>query len=309
MSKPKLILNIGYHKTATTWWQHLIFPHLKGINYIGRKYDGDPYLPRKGILSNFRIKSNQSKLLNDSLNNFTRNEKFAFEEEYKRIKDNAKIKSNQMNLISSENFLRPFCVARTLKRLSYFNEYFETKILVFIRRQDKIIMSRYLHDLTVKFGSKINYTINEALKDEDEYFCKWPFCGKKKQFICSCDKLNLKVITPNFYNYNFLYNQLLMFYEPQNIFFFPFEALRERNDKIIGDLFDFMEIKYSDQKHQKLLQQQAIGLSNSSLKSKIEESEKENLYEFCRSYYSVDNIQLAEKININLEKYGYSFEH
>lgn len=43
----ELFLHVGMHKTATTTLQLDVFPHLKGVSYLGR-----PYNVRQDVLTN-----------------------------------------------------------------------------------------------------------------------------------------------------------------------------------------------------------------------------------------------------------------
>jgi hypothetical protein len=54
MSRASLHLHVGFHKTGTTWLQRLVFPELKGVNYIGKRFSA------KGAKNNFNHLYNDS---------------------------------------------------------------------------------------------------------------------------------------------------------------------------------------------------------------------------------------------------------
>ena len=309
MSKlPTLILNIGYHKTATTCWQHDIFPIIDSINYIGRKYNGDPYFPAKpNIFNRRRFALNIQ--LNNWLNNYTQQLDVDYDSSFQNSfldKHNLTSKS-KINVLSSENILRPFCVEESIKRFSGLKERYNLKILVFIRNQYDIIISRYIHDIQEKYNSEFKYSIIDSLSDSPGIECKWPFCSHGIQ-VCSCDSIGKKIISPQFYNYLELYNKLKKKFTASQVYFFPMESLKNKSKERVKKLLDFIGIDSSDEIIRNILGAKPIGGRSKEFKQEFfrtQEKEIEKLKKYCNNYYSPSNSKLSELYKMNLSEFNY----
>lgn len=147
--KFKLIICIGYPKTATSYLQNLFFDKIKNLNYIGKKkkFDSELFYLRKSIITN-------------SDEDFKKNLPY-LKKIFKK-----KLKKNSINLYSEEHYLNPsiFGYERTVKRLNkIFIEYKKNlEVIVFKRKQSDLILSNYKEAEHVKKFLKIN-TLNELL--------------------------------------------------------------------------------------------------------------------------------------------------
>ncbi|MEO0335379.1 MAG: hypothetical protein AAF202_03240, partial [Pseudomonadota bacterium] len=177
--KPRLILNIGYAKTGTSWWQAQVFPKLD-LNYLGRDYkfsnSWNPFRQDKklitlpcqpavqGIVDYLSLGFNAA-AESEALDNFDR-----------------LIDRSRVNLVSHENILRPFSYDTIFDRLKNLEDRYQLTLLVFTRKQQDIILSRHMHDLRMKKFLKGNKEVKYVYEPGES--CRWPYC--QTQDPCAC---------------------------------------------------------------------------------------------------------------------------
>ncbi len=129
MSRASLCLHVGFHKTGTTWLQRLVFPELKGVNYIGKCY-----YSVKGAKNNF------NHLYNDSYTGFASKGKEVMELILPLLK------MNTVNL-ASEEYYSKLQWKNVVGILNQYKDKADVKVLFTIRNQFDIINSRRNHNV------------------------------------------------------------------------------------------------------------------------------------------------------------------
>lgn len=222
-------MHIGYAKTATTYLQTLVFPRLDSVNYIGRSYGkGLPPSQNTDWVNEFVFEDGVSM------------KKFA------DIIQHSVDATSKHNMISHENFLRPYKRDRFLQRLKCLKRYFgEIKIIVSIRNQTDLVLSRYVHDRKL-IASR---SIVDALDFSGETECLYPYCWRSEvvhanQGPCFCVRNTVKFVNIPFYDYWNLQCQLAAFFGKNNIHFILHENLLDEPKKEIDRLTDFLNIEH-----------------------------------------------------------------
>lgn len=279
-----LVLHIGYPKTATTYLQRSVFPNWDGLNYVGRFYDVASLEAKTDLAQKFVF------------DKFFRSSYFV-----SRLNRNG-FSDDKINLYSSEIFLRPGYVDQAISRMLCLQESVgDLKIIVSIRNQADLFLSRFLHDqrvITVDFEE-----FDSVLDYYGDSKCTYPVCNKRFK-KCKCRKIGRKVISLPFHDYNKLRVNLSSSFGAENIHFIVSEGLRDTPDRELGRLQEFLCLDSPPSN-------KMLNLEQNVQKDKPKYNELRQLYECSgmkakiRNYFSLSNKELAEFINVPLGKYGY----
>lgn len=289
-----LVLHIGYAKAATTLLQKRVFPNIPDINYIGRFYGND--LP-------------QSKKA-DWVYNFVFDDDISLKSYADKISEGIN-DCDARNLVSHECLLRPYNTYRCIQRMRNLKTYFEEiKLIVSIRNQADIILSRSVHDRgVIQYKSIVN-----ALDFEGLTQCKWPRCASydRLSFLtrktkCECRIAGVKYINIPFYNYLNIYCLLRSIFGRKNIHFIVSEELQENYFNEINRLTRFLGLSPVDEQ---VLLNLTVKRENKRQGSTFYENcQKEYLASGKRhevfEYFKEANTMLSNILQLNLEKHGY----
>lgn len=211
----KLIVHIGYPKTATTTLQDGLFIglHDKGIiNYLGRSREADSdQFEQAGILSRSLFKgtelSNNDINLSSDLLNILSEETLTFPTFYKE-------KQWKRNLINSVDF--PEAMHQALR-----NKIGKVKILVTIRSQQELIYSLYITKYRMFLDDEVYNRPDKFLFNEDGTF-------KRDLF--------------SIYNYSDVLNKYAAVFGKNNIHILLFEDFKSNPELFIQKLSDLIGV-------------------------------------------------------------------
>jgi hypothetical protein len=286
-----LTLHVGYAKTATTFLQKQVFPNLGGVNYIGRSFGKDHSSAMKAdwvydfVFSDKISTKHFADIINSSISN-----------------------ENQPNIISHEVLLRPYKRYRLLQRLKDLEAYVgKIKLIVSIRNQMDVILSRCVHDRSIA-----SYSIVEALDFEGATECQWPFCSRGKQSFwakekCACKRAGIKFINVPFYNYLDLMCQTSSLFGAKNVHYIVSENLRKNAALEVDALTSFLGAENMDSQILNRLGEKSENVQrNQSLYEEVRSDyvssgKREEVFE----YFKVSNKLLAEAKQLDLGTHGY----
>jgi len=297
-----LVLHIGYAKAATTFLQRQVFPHLPGVNYIGRCYGENVPDSRKA----------------EWVYDFVFRDDVSVSATAAAIRDSG-AGDGAVNLVSHEALLRPFATARCQNRLKAFNDnrlkalatHFATvRVIVSIRKQTDIILSRRVHDRGIIAGG----TMADVLDFEGATACRWPQCSREKKGFtlfrssrCACRKAGLKFINVPFYNYLALYDSLTDTFGAAQVHCMVSEALAHDPEQELARLTDFLGTQRMDS----ALAASMSGSSDNARRGQplYEETQREYTASGKErevfGYFLESNRVLAQRLGRDLSEYGY----
>ena len=287
-----LVLHIGYAKAATTFLQKQVFPNIPDINYIGRSYG-------EGLSDGAEAKW---------VYDFAFEENISIDEFANKIAQSI-VNKNELNVISHEVLLRPYKSYRLIKRISALKEYFgDIKIVLSIRNQTDIVLSRSVHDREI-----IDYkSISEALDFEGTTQCKWPHCSTRgvnlfKKGDCACRKAGVKFINVPFYNYLSLYCQLSAIFGSNSVHVIVSEALKDDCVSELNRLMRFLDIKLVDMEFVQAINSREENTRHGSrlYKEYLAEYEASGKRMEVFEYFKETNAVLSKCLQLSLDKYGY----
>jgi len=205
----KIAVHIGFHKTATTFFQEYIFKKNNKINYLGKDWKGKNI---KIFYDLFNLKYSSLKKKYNKINFLYLNKK--------------KINLFSEERLSSIFYYKEKNIEIINKKLNYlFLNYKNVKIVFFIRNQADLILSRYSENSKIftKFSKKIN---------------------KFEDLIKLLDKKSQKSnqILDNFKYYNF-YRLLNKKFPKKDIKIIIYEDFKQNNYSTIKELYKFFGIK------------------------------------------------------------------
>ena len=288
-----LVLHIGYAKCATTFLQKNVYPALDGLHYLGRHYSG-----------NTPDRSND-KFLHEFV--------FGGEEGVKDFGNylSGQLDAEKITLLSHENFIRPYKPAQLFERLKVLEDYVgELKIILTIRNQADLILSRYVHDKNAKAFK--HASISDSLDFSGQADCKWPTCSGPLRVMlpfakCPCRKKGAKVIHVPLYDYERMVSTLSEAFGADRVHVIVTEKLRSTLHEEVAKLTACLGLPNMDDDRLTALQN-------------IKENVQRNIdsYEVCRAeftdsgtkaelerYFSGSNKMLSEKLGLGLDEYGY----
>lgn len=232
-----LFCHIGYPKTGTTFLQKLIFPKIKGINYVGRKLENTkPYEKKINELKNIIRRENEKQFGRYFKEYYL--DAISYEETYSNKFENKlkkELNKNQDNLISNENLLRFVSLDRTILRLKKisFDLNLDLKIILSIRNPSEIITSRYLHDIS-PFNKANIYPLSKVLNHEINTECIPPYCIFQNNCQCGSEK---KIFVQD-YNFQEIIQNIKTHVGKKNIIVWKYENLFDDIDEIIKKTFN-----------------------------------------------------------------------
>lgn len=312
--KPTLVLHVGLPKTGTTALQQAFFPYLDDVNYmgihtaslLGRKVrDGLQPLPEKPVTA-------------DAYWWLYRNFAALSSTNFQRIKDTALSRipayvSRQLpNLYSHENFFHTGTCAPILnriERLSELKKRFDLKVIITIRRQADLALSR--HFFVIDHWKRAKLPYQEVFTFPTSY----PNyrAAKMEELKKANPKLDKKVeliVMDEGMNYDHIYQLFRNFLPAKNILVTPMEAMfSSENDQELIKMIHFIKGKKpSDQDIQALRQLKSVRLNEG--KSLAYERAKQSfknssLNDKIKQLYAQSNAQLSKKLGLNLKALGY----
>lgn len=289
-----LVLHIGYAKAATTFLQKRVFPNISQAHYVGRYY-GD------------ELASSQKA---DWVYEFTFEDAISMKRFVDTINEGICDKS-AINLVSHEVLLRPYKRYRLLQRLKELEEYFgEIKLLVSIRNQADIILSRSVHDRAIFPLERIG----DSLDFEGTSECSWPWCSRpdKRPFWsrkknCACKLAGAKLINIPHYGYLDLLCLLRSLFRKENIHFIVTEELRENCAQELDRLTRFLGVSPMDPQAVEIIAdkrdnvRQELGLYDQSQTEFVSSGTRIAVFDYFREA----NAVLSELLQMDLKRHGY----
>jgi hypothetical protein len=211
--KKKLIIHLGYPKTASTYLQSKIFPNLNGIVYLGKPFVNEDIIEfeKSIILSKNQVFLSKKNYLTQIIENITNNY------------DSSKFLLSHEGFLRSTRYNTEFSpigndIIETISRLHLtLSGIFDLSFIICIRKYDEILSS-YLNQFINKF--KFKYLEADFIND-----------------LNNISKVN---ILKNFY-----YGQLICKLNELNSNFkiFLYEDLKYDFRKFHLDLFKFLGVK------------------------------------------------------------------
>ena len=251
-------LHVGYHKTGTSWMQKFLFPEIFKDKYIGKPFNGY---------------DNKNWSFLECLND---KEECAASNEW-ILKQNSEIEN----------------IASTLQ-----DNLTNTKILISIRRQQEMFLSRFLHMSTGRF----------KIWDVDLNLCLFrPSVWKKRR---------RHVSLPLYWYYNFAetYRTFANKFGEQNVHFIIYENLFTNTNDEVERFLRFLGKNISDRQKKFIEKNASIGINQTkdhpkSPTAKIWDKEKmtvkKEIFSIIGNAYEKPNQEMSELINFDLSKYGY----
>lgn len=251
-------LHIGYHKTGTSWMQKFLFPEIFGKNFLGKPF----------------------KDYNE--NNWSFLELMG--------KEGGKAASNEW-IMKQETSIDN--LSSILK-----DKLTNTKIIISIRRQKELLLSRFLHKPIERF----------KIWDVDLESClfKPSKLTKSRKYVS----------IPLYWYYNFAetYRLFSEKFGGENVHFIVYENLFQQPCDEIERLLCFLnkDIGNSKKKYIEKNTNQTINTKKNHLKSptsqrwdKEGEEYKQDVLLMIQDAYEKSNQQMSGLINFDLSKYGY----
>ena len=207
-----LLLYPGFHKTGTTLMQTRVLPGL-GLNYLGRYYGADQefQLDYRDAIEGHLEGLAQGKARVPALTRLL----------------TELIQDGTVHVLATENLLRPASTGDFLEAVTAAAATAPAgriAVLLTVRRQIDLMVSRYLHDLNVKHPTMARhnivgrafrriwrwgppYSLSSAV-DESNPPCMWPFCDPSVDGCPCAENDYLVSITPGFYDFHAVYEVL-----------------------------------------------------------------------------------------------------
>ena len=327
MKKTKIILHIGYGKTATTTLQQHFFPYIEEIDYLGKLDNNGKFKFESNYLLNVLLNKRENidfKLIEKELRKYYLSDTILLSDE-SILSTSLKIHEfNDEKIIN-----KPEEIAQRLRKL-FSEENYNVKILITLRKQDEMITSRYAQSYThyyshyeesntfkkylnifldkehthiykkalnfndtvgvfqKEFGNKnVNILLYEELQKKPEYFYE-KLCN-----ILEIDIDKYKLIALNKHtNKRSTSNG---YKKTQSL------TLYNRLQMIKKKLFPFIKLKVTDR--QKRMLESIILNKNNQINRSIILSDNEKSQ--IKETYKESNIQLSKRMQLDLDLYGY----
>ena len=241
-------LHIGYHKTGTTWMQKFLFPQIFSENYLGKSSSAES--------SAYAIDQ-----LKNSNGKFISNEWFMKQKE--TTKELSSYLYDTLSEFSKKGFLR--------KRKP------DTKIIISIRNQPDVLVSRHLHG----FG---------AFEIWDDDLSVGLFRDKE---------ISQRLL--DYYNFAETYKNFIKSFGEKNVHIIVYENLFNNTSNEIDRFLNFVE-EDIDIKQRLSVEQSSRSLVNKT-QSPFEDEKK--ILPIIYEAYEKSNSELSSLIDFDLSKYGY----
>ena len=251
-------LHIGYHKTGTSWMQKFLFPEIFGDAYVGKP---------------FNDYNNKDWSFLDSLNS-----------EEERAASNEWVMKQHSDINNVASILQ--------------DKLTNTKILISIRRQPEMLLSRFLHLSQERF----------KLWDMDLNLCLFrpPVLKKRRRYLS----------LPLYWYYNFAetYRAFTSKFGEQNVHFIIYENLFTNTNDEVERFLRFSGKGISDRQKKMIEKNTSIGINKTKDNPKSPTEEiwyKENrivqqeIFSIINNAYEKTNQEMSELIKFDLSKYGY----
>ncbi|MEQ8580120.1 MAG: sulfotransferase domain-containing protein [Marinoscillum sp.] len=306
-AKPTIVFHIGYPKTGTTWLQTHFLPSLPDTNFIGmditnskRKKPGiiEKTFSKKGVVWPPYYKYlHQISLFEDS--------DYSPSKFVRKLKED--VDTERINIVTSEGLIRPYSFEKTAFRISKLAETFRIKILISIRNQQDIVLSRYFHDHHIFQQKKFpKYTLKQALF-ENPFSCYHPTCSHGF-YECLCDKKQMKSITLDQYDYFRLANIYESLLGEGSVSFFVYEHFVSARFDELCNLSNSLTSSRNEDFVQSIIGEEPKGARDQESKKMLIDFNGEELNEmqaYILSRFSYSNKLLSEKYNLSLNDKGY----
>lgn len=281
-----ILIHVGYAKAASTTLQKSVFPKLSGINYLGRRYDGSDNIYHR---------------LAEELPNFMHMDDevaySAYVDGLRSLLD--RIKMHPVNVLSAENFLRPYKIERIAQRLRRLFAGFDAKFIFTVRRQGDIISSRINHDRSGRIVGDASKLIVD-----DDLPCAYPSCMKFKRRGCPCFR-GIKKISLPYYDYD----RTISIFESEigrsRIGIWSFEGIVSRDPRTVQQMASDLGV---DAEIVSALLRQAKPENVGKDEGAYREMKKIWLAQYgARVFerFGASNRVLAERHGLDLERYDY----
>ena len=278
MKKKQIYIHLGFPKTASTYLQNNIFPHMKGALYLGKPFENTISILEKKILKLNETQYEQEK--KDLINSL------------EKIFN----KSNNKYILSHEGFLRytiynepdnPISnnIFQTLKRLDeIFSNYCEVNFIIVIRKYDEILRSYF-----IQFHSTFKFEYNEYnfLKDLRE--------NKTEKNILN----------------NFYYGEIIKFIEKLKINYkvLIYEDLTNNPKVYHQELFNFIGINidyknqiFNSSRNKSLIRKKSKIIFHNikiSLSTLLSDRKGVSLKKFFKQIFKIPSLVKANNFSIN----------
>lgn len=309
----RIVFHIGYPKTATSWLQRGVYPELDGVNYLGRSYYKKSRSEKlfNRVLHRLPWKpAPVTKLIKSPTphSQWIQEIGYAADGEYKRddIRTtlDAVMQGDKLNVISHEGLCKPYLEEMVANRIQDLADGLDVKIVISIRRQPELILSRYTHDFHIK---RWQYKLADVLDREGSLFCNYPAC-QHGRIRCLCEQRGGKVIFLEHYNFLRVYNMYAERFGADRVFVLVFERLFEDGAQEFQRYFNFLGLNPGSAEIQRFMTRPPQGKNSQADKEVVRKFNGPALNELLdefRSYYSSSNAELSRSSNLQLEDYGY----
>lgn len=294
----RVLMHIGYAKAGSTWLQKEIFGLHPRIHYLGLKPPrrfGLPWKVRQP--HNFREGA-----LADMIEAFATRECPRLEPEDAAARLQRKLKPGRLNVISSENLLRPGYVSHLCETLSRLRECgIDVSVLLAVREQWKILWSRYAHDLQL---ARELFTFQELVTEEIRS-CSFPWCIRNQ--TCGCRERGKKDLCLPFYDYDNTWSALVAALGKREVHVVPCEGLFNGDELTLNVLARALQDD-SVVDRAKSVGQKFVNRADSTRLDVAEalNPDIDTIRARVRSHYSVSNATLDASLDVSLAKFGYA---
>lgn len=213
MSSPPLFIHVGYHKTATTWFQDQVFNNHSDIQYLGKAYPDHP---------SFRMSELKEHIISAPDTTFSVEES---REALAEILQDHPLNGRTLygmsyeGLSAGDNWFggRTFYVADRLRKV--FND-FDVKILMGIREQKSMVESMYSEYVKLGGSESLDRLLFSPFSDADDLLEKLKY-------------------GPVIEHYQDLFGQ-------GSVKTYLFERFKEEKNEVISEICDFLNIDEPD---------------------------------------------------------------
>ena len=273
-----IICHIGYAKTGTTSLQKHLFSKLDEAIYFGRNHP-----------------IHDDEILNEFANKIHMDDEVQYLEYSKIVEKRLQsLDGEKCNIISHENFLRPYKIDRIASRLKEMLLPHDAYIVITIRNQFDLICSRLNHDLNGNINS-----LKKGMIRHKPYECAFPSCVISGNSGCPCFKDTRPISLPY---YDFL--QTVRYFEKafgkKRIFIWSFEKIINADELEIDNIASNLQVDFSTV--QGLLnvmeaENNRRGDDHGEFKNKI----YEKYGKMISNYYKKSNEEFYEKFDLGID--------
>ncbi len=315
MNKTQVVFHVGYHKTGTSWLQKRVFPYLPNCRFVGKLIHPEPDAS-KGLFGKIRERIQPSTIdippyrepslwldIHHWSNRIALQPDSQYAPDDVRQAFEATLLNSEINIISQENLSRPYFDELAAQRLFDLAHNVEAKIVVSIRRQRELLVSRYVHDSGLYDWQ---YKLRDALTTELAPACRHPVC--RREGPCTCLALGRKSILLEYYNFYRTYQIYVDAFGADNVLIVPFERLFAQPIEELSRLMDFMGIAISDVALTDFAKAPPVNQSKATHKERLiayNGADFSAVLDEVEAYYRTSNRQLDNELHLDLSQHGY----